>query len=156
MRYVTGLEIVEVFGYETKKLLKAQGVDASGTSIFVGRLSNGGHVFLGSSWAYPDDYAFDLDFPMRVIGTEGLIECQMHPRDMMLHVGPGSAVNYTYNYQDYRGRKEDWWSQSTCYFVHCIEAGLHPVPDVDDGLACLKTLLAMDESIRTKQPVSIE
>lgn len=158
VRYTTGLEIVEVFGYETKKVLASRGKETSDTSIFVGKLSNGGHIFMGSSWAYPDDYAFDLDFPMRVIGTKGLIEAQMHPRDMMLHTSdrPAQVVNYTYNYLDYRGHKEDWWSQSTRYFLHCVETGEAAKPDVEDGIACLKVLLAMDESISTGRPVGIQ
>ncbi len=158
VRYITGLEIVEVHGYQTKKLLVSQGFDTSDTAIFVGKLSNGGHIFLGSSWAYPVDYTFDLDFPMRVIGTKGLIECQMHSRDLMLHA-PGTgvrAVNFTYNYPDYRGHKEDWWTQSTRYFVHCIETGQAPKPDVDDGIACLKVLLAMEESMRTGRPAAVK
>jgi predicted dehydrogenase len=155
VRFTTGLEIVEVFGYETRKVLKSQGHETSDTCIFVGKLSNGGHIFLGSSWAYPDDYVFDLDFPMRVIGTRGLIEAQMHARDMMLHSQkPPQVVNYTYNYLDYRGHKEDWWSQSTRSFLHCIKTGERATPDVDDGLACLKVLLAMEESIRTGRPVA--
>ena len=156
VRYTTGLEIVEIFGYQTRKVLKSRGSDASDTSIFVGKLSNGGHVFIGSSWAYPDDYTFDLDFPMRVIGTKGLVEAQMHSRDIMLHSAkPAQVVNFTYNYLDYRGHKEDWWTQSTQYFLHCIETGAHALPDVDDGIACLKVLLAMDESIKTAKPVAI-
>ena len=137
-------------------MLKSQGHDTSDTGIFVGKLSNGGNIFLGSSWAYPDDYVFDLDFPMRVIGTKGLVEAQMHPRDMMVHsTKPPQVVNYSYNYPDYRGHKEDWWTQSTRYFLHCLETGSHAVPDVDDGIACLKVLLAMDESIRTGKVVKI-
>ena len=157
VRFTTGLEITEIFGYETKKVLVSQGFDTSDTAIFVGRLSNGGHLFIGSSWAYPEDYTHDIDFPMRVIGTDGLIECQMHPWDMMLHSGKGGGhvVNYSYNYRDYRGHKEDWWSQSTRYFLHCIESDEHATPDVDDGLACLKVLLAMDESVRTGKAVRI-
>ena len=157
VRYVTGLEITEIFGYETKKVLVSQGFDTSDTAIFVGKLSNGGHIFIGSSWAYPEDYTFDIDFPMRVIGTKGLIECQMHPHDLMLHTatGGGHVVNHSYNYRDYRGHKEDWWSQSTRYFLHCIETDEHATPDVDDGLTCLKVLLAMEESMKTGKPVSL-
>jgi predicted dehydrogenase len=94
---------------------------------------------------------------MRVIGTKGLLEAQMHSRDMMLHSGKGGGrvVNYVYNYLDYRGHKEDWWAQSTRSFLYAIETGTHATPDVDDGIACLKVLLAMDESIKTGKPVKI-
>ena len=153
VRYVTGLEIVEVFGYETRKILAKRGLDTSDTCIFVGQLSNGGHIFLGSTWAYPDEYVYDIDFAMRVIGEQGLLECQMHPHDLLLHRDKGRAVNYVYSYADHRGQTDNWWVQSTRYFVHCIEKGLHPTPDVHDGIACLKVLLAMDESIRTGRPV---
>ena len=155
VRFLTGLEITEIHGYETRKILKSRGCDGSDSAIFVGTLSNGGNIFLGSSWAYPDDYIFDLDFPLRVVGTEGLIESQMHPHDLLVHVGAGAAVNYSYDYENYRGNRENWWTQSTRYFLHCIETGAHPTPDVTDGIACLKVLLAMDESIRSRKPVRI-
>ena len=156
LRFVTGLEIVEIFGYQTRKLMPARGLDTTDTSVFVGRLSNGGHVFLGSSWIYPQDYSPDIDFTMRVLGSEGLLECQMHPHDMIVHTGKTRSVNYMYPYADHRGHRDNWWSQSTRYFVHCVATGQHPTPDVDDGLACLKVLLAMEEAAGTGKPVAVD
>jgi predicted dehydrogenase len=42
------------------------------------------------------------------------------------------------------------------YFVHCVTRGQHPTPDVDDGIACLKVLLALEEAAQTGQPVRLE
>ena len=156
VRFTTGLEIVEVFGYQTRKVLAARGLDTSDTAVFVGRLSNGGHIFLGSSWVFPQDYGPDIDFRLRVVGTQGVIESQMHPHDLVVHTDRSRAVNYAYPYTDHRGRRENWWSQSTRFFVHCILTGQHPTPDVDDGLACLKVLLAMEEAAASGRPVAIE
>jgi len=156
VRFVTGLEIVEVFGYQTRKLMPGRGLDTSDTAVFVGRLSNGGHVYLGSSWIYPDAYAPDIDFTLRVLGSEGVVECQMHPHDMVLHTDRTHTLNYAYPYLDHGGRRDNWWVQSTRHFVHCLRTGAHPTPDVDDGLACLKVLLAMEETSRTGQAVAID
>ena len=156
LRFITGLEIVEIFGYQTRQVMPTRGLDTSDTSIFVGRLSNGGHVFLGSSWIYPDDYSPDIDFSMRILGSDGLIECQMHPHDLTVHTDKTRSANYSYPYTDYRGCRENWWTQSTRYFVHCIATGQHPTPDVDDGLACLRVLLAMEEAAVSGSPVAID
>ena len=155
VRFVTGLEIVEVFGYQTRKLLPSRGLDTADTSVFVARLSNGGNAFLGSSWIYPEDYGPDIDFSLRVLGSHGLVECQMHPHDLVVHTDRTRAVNYLYPYTDHRGRRENWWLQSTRYFVHCILTGQHPTPDVDDGLACLRVLLAMEGAAASGKPVAV-
>lgn len=156
LRYVTGLEIAEISGYETRKVLSGRGISTSDTALFVGALSNGGHVFLGSSWVFPEAYAPDIDFRLRVLGDSGLFEVQMHPQDMVVHGDRTETINYLFPYVDHRGHRDNWWSQSTRYFVHCIIQGEHPTPDVDDGMACVKVLLAMDETARTGQPVAIE
>ena len=155
VRYVTGLEIVEIFGYETAKVLRERKLETSDTAVFVGRLDNGGRVFLGSSWIYPEDYGPDIDFSIRILGSDGLLECQMHPHDMTIHKRTSKAVNYTYPNRDHAGKRDNWWYQSTKHFVHCLEKGLHPTPDVEDGLRCLRVLLAMDETVRTGNPVGI-
>ena len=156
LRFVTGLELVEVFGYQTRKVMPTRGLNTSDTAAFVGKLSNGGHAFLGSSWIYPEDYGPDIDFSVRVLGSAGVVECQMHPHDLVVHTDGSRTVNYTYPYTDHRGRRENWWFQSTRHFVHCVLAGQHPTPDVDDGLACLQVLLAMEETSATGKPVAIE
>jgi predicted dehydrogenase len=156
VRFVTGLEIVEVFGYETRRILREQGLETSDAAMFVGTLSNGGRIFLGSCWVYPEEYTKDIDFSLRVIGDKGLIEAQMHPHDMILYSGGSQAVNYTYSYKDHRGLTDNWWFQSTKYFVHCLNTGQHPTPDVEDGMRCLQVLLAMEEAARAGKMVRIE
>ena len=155
LRFTTGLEIEEVFGYETRKMMPGRGLETSDTSLFVGRLSNGGHAFLGASWGYPEDYGPDIDFSVRVLGSKGLVECQMHPHDLVVHTDGTRAVNYVYPYTDHRGRREHWWMQSTRHFVHCILAGEHPTPDADDGLACLRVLLAMERAAGGGEAVAV-
>ena len=62
---------------------------------------------------------------------------------------------YAYPYTDHRGHRDNWWVQSTRYFVHCLADGHNVTPDVDDGLACLRVLLAMEATIRTGQPARV-
>jgi len=156
VRFATGLEIEEVFGYETRKMMPGRGLDTSDTSLFVTRLSNGGHAFLGASWVYPEHYGPDIDFSLRVLGSKGLIECQMHPHDLLVHTDQTRAVNYLYPYTDHRGHRENWWTQSARHFVHCVLADEYPTPDVDDGLACLRVLLAMERAVGAGERVRVE
>jgi len=79
----------------------------------------------------------------------------MHPHDMLIYTDRPRTVSYQYPYQDHRGRRENWWFQSTRYFVHCLESGQHSTPDVEDGLRCLQVLLAMEQTIQSGQPVQI-
>jgi predicted dehydrogenase len=155
VRFVTGLEIAEVFGYDTRKVMPSRGLDTADTSVFVARLSNGGHAFLGSSWVYPEDYGADIDFRFRAVGSKGVVECQMHPHDLLVHTDRTRAVNYMYPYTDHRGHRRNWWFESTRRFVHCILTGQHPTPDVDDGLACLRVLLAMEEAAAVGEAVGV-
>ncbi|MHB0879030.1 MAG: Gfo/Idh/MocA family protein, partial [Anaerolineae bacterium] len=130
LRYVSGLEITEVQGYETRKLLAARGLPTSDTALFVATLSNGGHAFLGSSWIFPEAYAPDIDFRLRLLGDRGLFEVQMHPHDMWLHTDKSHTLNYSYGYLDHRGHMSHWWTDSTCYFVDCILDEVHHTPDI--------------------------
>jgi predicted dehydrogenase len=155
VRYVTGREITEVFCRETRQVLVPRGVDTSDTVLCVGTLDNGGTIFLGSSWTYPDSFARDLDFSLRVLGARGLLESQLFGHSVVLHDQRPHVVDYQSPHLDYTGRRDGWWFQSTRCFVHCIASGLHPTPDVEDGLHCLRVLCAMDESVRTKRPVAV-
>jgi predicted dehydrogenase len=155
VRYVTGLEIREVFCYESRRTLAERGVDTSDTVLCVGKLDNGGTIFLGSSWAYPDAFARDLDFTVRVLGSRGLLEGQLFGQSVMLHGERARVLDYQFPHLDHAGRRDNWWFQSTRYFIHCIASGLRPTPDVEDGLRCLHVLRAMDESVRTGRPVEV-
>jgi predicted dehydrogenase len=156
LRFVTGLEIDQVFGYETVGALRERGIDTSDTAAFVAELSNGGRAFLGASWVFPESFTPDIDFRLRLLGTRGLLDSQMHPHDVRLYAEHAEMVNYSYSYSDHAGRRDNWWFDSTRYFVHCLATGTHPTPDVDDGLRCLRVLLAMEESIRTNLPVGVD
>jgi predicted dehydrogenase len=155
VRYATGREIAEVFCCEARQILVQRGVDTSDTALCVGTLDNGGTIFLGSSWAYPDGFARDLDFTLRVLGARGLLESQLFGQSVVLHDARPHVVDYQFPHLDYTGKRDSWWFQSTRYFVHCIASGVRPTPDVEDGLKCLQVLRAMDESVRTKQPVAV-
>jgi predicted dehydrogenase len=155
VRHVTGREITEVFCRETRQVLVRRGVDTSDTVLCVGTLDNGGTIFLGSSWTYPDGFARDLDFSLRVLGARGLLESQLFGHSVVLHDERPHVVDYQFPHLDYTGRRDSWWFQSTRYFVHCIASGLHPTPGVEDGLQCLHALRAMDESVRTGRPVAV-
>jgi predicted dehydrogenase len=73
----------------------------------------------------------------------------------MLHGERARVLDYQFPHLDYTGKRDNWWSQSTRYFVHCIASGLRPTPDVEDGLRCLHVLRAMDESVKTGKPVAV-
>jgi len=154
VRHITGLEIQEVFCYASKQILAPRGVDTSDTVLGVGKLSNGGTIFLGSSWAYPDSFARDLDFTVRLLGTQGLLEGQLFGQSLMLHGDRSRVVDHQFAHFDPAGRRDNWWTESTRYFLHCLNTGRAPTPGVEDGLACLRVLRAMDESVRTGKAVA--
>jgi predicted dehydrogenase len=155
VRYVTDLEIRELFGYESRGVLVRRNVDTSDTSVFVGKLSNDGGIFLGSSWVYPDTFTRGIDFSLRLLGERGLVECQLIGQDVMLYADPPHVLDYQFSHADHTGKREGWWFRSTRYFVHCLEAGVHPTPDVEDGMRCLCVLRAMDTSVRTGKPIRV-
>ena len=129
-----------MFCYESKQILAPRGVDTSDTVLCVGKLSNGGTIFLGSSWAYPDSFTRDLDFTVRLLGTQGLLEGQLFGQSLMLHADRPRVLDYQFADVDPAGRRDNWWTESTRYFLHCLNTGLPPTPDVEDGLACLRVL----------------
>ncbi len=156
VRYITGRELREVFCYQSRQVLTARGVDTSDTVLCVGKLDNGGSIFLGSSWVYPDSFARDLDFTVRLLGDRGLLEGQLFGQSLMLHGERPRVVDYQFPQCDYTGRRDNWWFDSTRYFVHCLAAGEAPTPDVEDGLACLRVLRALDESVSSGLPITVE
>jgi predicted dehydrogenase len=74
---------------------------------------------------------------------------------VMLHADPPRVVDYQLAQQDYRGKRESWWFDSTQYFLHCLAHNLRPTPDGEDGLRCLRVLCAMDDSVRDGRPVTV-
>jgi predicted dehydrogenase len=82
-------------------------------------------------------------------------EGQLFGQNVMLHGERPRVLDYQSPHLDYAEKRDSWWCQSTRYFVDCIASGLHPTPDVEDGLRCLRVLRAMDESVRTGKPVAV-
>ncbi len=132
---------------------------------------NGATVAFDTSWILPDGFPAGVNQGIRLIGTEGLLECDSQDRGTMTVCATDEPMNQTHNMsflrmrQDAKGRElwEGYGMSSIEHFVTNVNLlrdgaklqDLGEYPDGNDGLEATKIAAAVHESLETGDVVQI-
>jgi predicted dehydrogenase len=146
-------EVLDAYAAETRGLLAARGVDTHDTLAALVRFRSGTTLVVDASWIYPDGYVASGESVFNVLGERGALRFD-HFAQGLERVGERTdGLVPDLEGVDWAGRLQGWWVDSVRYFVDSVLAGRAPEPDVQDGLAVLRTLVALLDSAASGEPV---
>ncbi len=145
----------EVYARANYGVLSGQGLETPDTVTAMLSFDNGATVTMDANWIMPEGFAPQIDFTVELIGQKGAIYCDLRSRDMMLYAKRAKSVDYDSASVDPLGTTHGWWSNSVYYFVDCLELGVAPQPDAEQGLRVTQVLLAIEQSARTGKAVKV-
>jgi len=150
LRYLTGMEAVEVFasgGCLVSPALAATGdVDTSAVTL---RLENGALAVITNSRRA----AYGYDVTADVMGSKGKLVIGGAPAtDIYTYTAAGVCRDHFYWYLD---RFRQAYIDELGHFVRCLRDGLTPEPTGADGRAALVLALSAARSLREGRPVPV-
>ncbi|MGI6208320.1 MAG: Gfo/Idh/MocA family protein [Anaerolineae bacterium] len=153
MRWIGGSEVRRVYAVGARKVLTDLGVDDAVVSTL--QFEDGSIGCVESNWILPDSLPSRFDFRLEVIGTQGKAEIELQEQGASVHDGKQLRVldptfrPTLYSQQPIILREE------LQHFVKCVLEDRQPVVGGEDGKAATAVALAIEESIRTGQPVDV-
>lgn len=144
----------EVFAVGSRGVLAERGVDTWDVIHVLLRLDGGATVTLTSTWILPDAADGIADFRYSVIGTDGAVNADLSHQGLVVvsdklrsewpvggRIGTGDVG------------AAPWMAQ---HFARALIDGSDLGPDVDHGLVVTEVICAVEESLRTGSPVTLE
>ena len=149
VRWITGAEVTRVYGASVSKALTELGVADSVMATL--HLSNGAVAVVEQSWGVPYGVPAMLDARLEVVGTLGAAYVDMTPQGLSLF----TDGRYTQPDTIYADPGLHMLKDAYQTFVAYVQGQGEPVASLADGVAALRIALAVDESARIGQPVSL-
>jgi predicted dehydrogenase len=136
-------------------VLAARGIETPDSVVAVLSFEGGATVTMDANWIMPEGFAPRIDFPIELIGRKGAAYADLRSHDLMLYGEGARSVDYDFSSHDPLGRVGGWWFDSVGYFVECLERGVEPEPNAEDGARVTRVLLAIEESAQSGDVVTL-
>jgi len=152
--WITGKQPSRVFASGTTQLLVGLGIDTYDLIEALVEYSDGTTGRYTSGWVLPTGFPIVYELKMRLIGTEAAIDIDMSDQGMHF-IGHDTYEHVTNVTGKVGGRCVGFTYDMLHGFVDCVRNGKEPRATVYDGLANVRFLAAMHESLETGQPVAV-
>jgi len=163
-----GAKATRVFATGIKDKLKSLGKDTYDSIQAKVEFDNGAHITFDTSWILPDGFEAIVNQGIRLVGTEGVIECDSQDRGLRsCTAGKGMATHNPSFLRQGTDRLgwpvyEGYGIESIAQFAHNVNAllggaslgDLGDYPSGQDGLEATRIALAAHRSIETGEPVA--
>lgn len=151
LRYILGSEPVKVFAASESNILRAKGPDTEDFFQSMIQFDNGAWIQMENSWVLPAGGSSTNETDMIIYGANESVEVKQSPTDLVVkstevgtEVPDGARADITARHV------------SINHFIDCIREGVAPSVTGYDGLMNTATLVAIEKSAKTGQPVLIE
>lgn len=145
-----------VYSISRQEVLKNLGVDTPDFFQSILEFPSGAVATIENTWIIPESFPTRCEFVCQLIGTKGRLD--MDPLTSGILQVTGSQG---YRYQDVIGgpvvfgKQQGFVVESIKHFAECVIAGKQVFVPGEQGLENTRILCAIEESVRTKQPVTI-
>ena len=153
MQWIAGSRIARVSAQGCSKVLRDIGVDDTVVSVL--KFDNGAAGVLETLWVMPAGSPGTLDARLDVIGTRGRVQVRVGGEEMSLETDERSTrsdVTYQVMIND---QMHNAFRTQLDHFAQCLLNDTEPLVSNEDALAAVDVAWAVDESLRTGQPVQV-
>ncbi len=140
---------------ESRGMIVKQETGVDDTMLSVLRFKNGVIAQMNHSWACPVNREARLQSRLDIVGTKGQIGVEVWDQGLKI-TGPNGIRFQDVSYgPTIHGERVGNMRRQLEYFLKCVIKNERPIVGVEEGLAGVRAALALEESIRTGQPVHL-
>lgn len=156
VRWLFDSEVTEIYAANNYGVLRQQGLDVPDVWTYILRFANEGIGNIENAWILPNTLAGYGDFRSEIIATKGVYYTNLQAPEVneMYTEADHRRLDYLTQF-DIRGFQYGFTLQSIQYFADCVINEKVPFISLEDGLANVKILCAVEESARTGKPVRL-
>jgi predicted dehydrogenase len=155
MRWVLGSDITRVTATERRGFLEGLGLQVEDASHAFLEFANGAIGIVELNWVLPDGHPTGFDQRLDVTGTAGRFELTGHHGGVVYQDEQRESWPDTMLWPTVMGEIIGALRQETSHFIDCLVSGVKSAVTGEDGLIALKVALAVQESAKTGQAMSI-
>ena len=98
-----------------------------------------------------------MDVKCELVGSKGAIYIDStHNRTLEKYTEDGGGYPDILVMPAIYGRQQGFAAESIRHFVDCVRHDLQPIVTGNDGLEVTRVICAIEESVRTRQPVELK
>jgi len=156
VRWLMGDEVERVYCVSRSQILKERGIDTPDFYETTLEFKRGGVAVIENGWILPETTPHLIDLKCEVVGTKGALYIdQSHHRALEKYTQTEASFPDVFVLPMVYGQQMGLAAESIRHFIECVEEGKTPRVTGEDGLIVTRLICAMEESVRTRQPVTL-
>jgi len=155
LRWMLDDEVQKVYTVCRSNVLKAMGIDTPDFYQSVIEFRGGASVLLETCWILSNANPSLLDFKVEMVGEKGTLYFDGRPHIVERYTEKGADFPDTLVQPEIYGKPRGFAIESIQHFADCVCGDMQPMVGFEDGLRVTEIILAMEESARSGQPVTL-
>lgn len=155
VRWIVGSEITHVFAQSHVGFLAGQGYPVEDATWALLTFANGALGAVEEGWILPDTHPSGFEQRLEITGTKGRVELADARQDLTIMTEHRAARPDTGAWPVINGQVTGALAREVDHFLDCVRHGQPPLVNGEAGLTALRIALAVEESARTHQQISL-
>ncbi len=156
VRWLLDDEVARVYAVSRKRVLAARGIDTPDYYQSTLEFRSGATAVIENSWILPNTVPNIVDVKCELVGETGALYVdQSHHRAIEKYTAAEGSYPDVFVLPSLYGKQQGFAAESIRHFAECVRAGEAPRVTGRDGLEVTKVICAIEESVRTGQPVVV-
>jgi predicted dehydrogenase len=154
-RWVAGSEVTRVVGQSRYGYLQSQGYQVEDATWALLTFANGILAAVENGWVLPTGHPSGMDQRFEVNGTAGRVEVMGASSGVTVMTEERELWPETALWPTVNGRVTGAIEREVSHFIRCLLGEESPIVTGDDGLTAVRIALAVEESARTGQAITL-
>jgi predicted dehydrogenase len=156
VRWLLGDEVRRVYAVSQTGILQARGIDTPDYYQATLEFRSGATAMIENSWILPNTTPNLVDVKCELVGSKGAIYVDAsHNRALEKYAEDVSGYPDILVMPTIYGQQQGFAAESIRHFIDCVRCNRQPIVTGRDGLEVTKVICAIEESVRTRQPVEV-
>lgn len=156
VRWLLDDEVCRVYAVAGRGVLSGRGIDTPDYYVSTLEFRRGATAVIENSWILPDSIPNLVDVKCELVGDEGAIYMDAtHNRALEKYTASSGEYPDLFVMPMIHGRQQGFAAESIRHFVECVHCDRTPMVTGKDGLEVTRVICAIEESVRTSQPIDL-
>lgn len=157
VRWLIDDEVERVYAVSRRRVLKEKGVDTPDFYQATLEFKKGATAVIENSWIMPDTMPNIIDLKCELVGSKGALYVDgSHHRSVEKYTEKDAGYPDVLVMPEIYGKQMGFAAESIRHFLDCMIEDRDPIVTGRDGLEVTKVICAIEESVRTRQPVEVK